>query len=393
MILIPRYQDIHLPRKKVLCSMGGRYKMEAFKGRPIAGTGRPAQWVIHDPAGFPVEPFFNPHKGLEKLCSLNQRDESIPPHLRRYTPEPGYTLRELPAIPQEFAEKRGSRRIAADFFDNIITNQGLDYKGGTAGFLDHCHVGTGTATETESDTALGNFVRVHNSIQSSVNAAQGSEPHYGKRTIVYRFNPPGSNHNYAEIGISKQNTTGGIFSRARIKDGGGSPTTISVLADEWLDSTYELRNYPDWVSGDDTGNVDGYDYTLRAALVTQAANAGWADGIPSVHGFNPASATRTWVYSDNAALGAVTSQPTAASNEATNSLGSVGSYSNGTYNADLTYSWGLGNGNLGGNGIQAFQLRSVWGIYQMLTDNPEVAKDANKVLDVTFNFAWTRATI
>ena len=44
----------------------------------------------------------------------------------------------------EFA---GSRRLCADWFDNLITNQGLDYIGSSSTWLSACQVGTSSASK------------------------------------------------------------------------------------------------------------------------------------------------------------------------------------------------------------------------------------------------------
>lgn len=289
------------------------------------------------------------------------------------------------------------------WFFNTIVNNGLDGLAGTSFDLltAYVHVGTGTTAETTTDSALETFVAASNTLQGSVSeSAQSTAPYYGKTVRTRRFAEGVAEGNISEIAFSSQATTGSIFSRALVKDGGGSPTTISVQSDEWLDVTYEFRLYPDHIlsgggaddgSGSVTYDAVSYNYTIRPANVTnyiyhraltckaQLATVGTSYGI---------------TYGSDGALGAATSTPTGSSQDGLNTSTSsvaAATYSNGTYARDVSLIVGLEDGNVTG-GVKALMFYSGMGAYQVLFNNP-VPKDATKVWTFVTNFAWTRATI
>lgn len=284
-------------------------------------------------------------------------------------------------------EIAGTRHVLSPWNHNVITDIGLDMIGSGGGFLSYCHLGTGTNIETAGDTALQAFERKNDTIQSSSTTAQGTAPYYGSKTIVYRFDPPGSNKVYAEIGISKQTTTGNLFSRTRIKDGGGSNTTISVLANEYLDVTYQFRNYPDALTLEEY-IVDAYDIDFLASQVTASGIWGLYLGgeLTAVGGAN-----HEWrAYSSNATIGSVTELPIAAQNSQEFGI-SVGSYSSTTYNKNITYTAGLNNANVTG-GIGGAYFKTKYSQYQAIFV-PVIPKNATKELSITLNYAWARAAI
>lgn len=291
-------------------------------------------------------------------------------------------------------------------FHNIITNLGLNKIADTifTTCTAYCHCGTGTATEAATDTALGTFLASTNTYQSSANSAQSTAPYYGKFVRTYRFGAGVAEGNVSEIGFSSQSGTGELFSRARVKDGGGSETTITVQSDEWLDVTYEFRLYPDHIlangSADDgTGSVSysavSYDYTIRPARITNVTY--WAGSSCRAQFGSPAGSTVAHgvAYGTGATLGAATAEPTAGSSDniqnTDGSSTSASSYSNGTYARNITLSIGLGDGNTSG-GIKALMFYTQMGAYQ-ISFNPIVPKDNTKVWNFITNLAWSRATI
>jgi hypothetical protein len=273
------------------------------------------------------------------------------------------------------------------WFNNLILNQGLDLMATNNNYLTWCHVGTGTTAEVVGNTALQTFLAATQATQSGSATAQGSAPYYGSRTTVKRFDEGDAEGNVSEVGFGIQSTTGNLFTRALVKDGGGSPTIISVQSDEWLDVSYELRLYPDHLTVSET-TVDGYALDILASQVTNVTY--WGGPIGEDVGFSSLVAQRGWCHPSTAVLGAVTGIPTGSGLDFFDT-GSVGGYSGGSYNRNITYNVGLSDGNVSG-GIGAMQFFSTLGAYQILFD-PVIAKDSSKVLDIVLNYAWTRATI
>lgn len=165
----------------------------------------------------------------------------------------------------------GRRRVVADWFPNLITNNGFDQylnssvgMNSTTGPMAYCRVGSGTATPAVTDSALQSQVASTNTIQSTTLGRASVSPYYAFITRVYRFNPGVATGNLSEIGVAPA-ATGNLFSRALILDGFGSPTTITVLAGEILDVTYQFRLYAPTSDVTGTITLDGVSttYTIR----------------------------------------------------------------------------------------------------------------------------------
>lgn len=286
-----------------------------------------------------------------------------------------------------------------EWIDNIITDNGMNKVAdnqfnNVSGF---CHVGTGTATEVATDTALQTFLAGKGSPTVIADTAQGSAPYYGSYVRKWRFNPGEATGNISEVGISDQVTTGDLWSRARVKDGGGLPTTIAVLATEWLDVTYEMRLYPDRVDADGTGSVTydvSYNYTIRGALVTNFSylRAAFTQATAAIVSSNYAEG-----YGSGSSLGAVTSEPSGGNNIGSGTTDvsiSLESYTTDAFERDVTFEFGLNSMNATGtpDGCLCIMVHTALGAYQIAYNNV-VPKDNTKVWHVPLNLAWARKTI
>lgn len=279
------------------------------------------------------------------------------------------------------SEVPGSRREVAPWFPNLILDAGLEYMGTASFQWQFCQVGSGATPPTVSDTALVSRVAGTNQTQSSVTGAQPSSPYFGWRRKTFRFNEGVAAGNLSEVGVGWA-TTGSLFSRALILDPGGTPTTISVGADESLDVTYEIRFYPPEVDSTGTVNIGGvdYDWTARAANVTGTSE--WTGGASGAN-VNFTSAT---AY--NNVIGAITGLPTGTSTLIT---ATRNGYSAASLKIGTTLSASLTSGNLSG-GIRSVAVRALGGgvgAYQIQFD-PAIPKDNTKVFSLTFEVAWTR---
>lgn len=277
----------------------------------------------------------------------------------------------------------GRRRLLADWFPNLITNVGLESIGVGDIYLQRCAVGSGNTAPSNSDTALVSLIGSTLTVTSNNQSAQSSPPYFGTQTITYRFPAGTATGNLAEVGIGS--TVTNLFSRALILDGGGSPTTITVLSSEALDVTYQLQLHSPTV--DVTGSVTitgvATAYTLRAANSTNATS--WAPNASSDGGGvrNPA------VY--NGVIGAVTTIPSGAS--AGGGVLTPAAYSGGSHQRDGTIAYGLTDGNVAG-GISAATFSGgiatgSLGAFQ-LGFSPTIPKDNTKVLSLTYRHSWAR---
>ncbi|WNZ57014.1 hypothetical protein QT397_06620 [Microbulbifer sp. MKSA007] len=285
-------------------------------------------------------------------------------------------LREIP----------GSRVCHAEF-ENLITDLGLDQLGTKSphNCTSNCYVGSGSTTPTVNDTDMSAYKAIHNTLQSSARSAQAStDPWYLSLQKVYRFDQGDAAGNLSEVGVGWANTSSGnLFSRALIQDADGNPSSITVLSDEYLDVTYELRIYPelDDVTGVVTiGGVD-YDYIARPCRVSTAGSSAWD--------FDRSGNSGVYAYAYAGDIGDVTGLPTG-----TSVSGSTadGGYSAGSFQASGQYSWGLNQANFGG--VRSIAANTGWARWQVqfaaVSDGSAIPKDSETVLTITLSHSWAR---
>jgi hypothetical protein len=173
-------------------------------------------------------------------------------------------------------KRHGNVTFRSDWFDNLITNLGMDNLGTDANAFSNCHVGSGNAAPSFTDTALQTFVAG----SAFVNPATSidSPGRYWVATYSYTFPAGSATGNLTEVGTGTAALGTVLSSRALILDGGGAPTSITVLADEDLVVQYRFRvKQP---VADFAGTVDGKTITMRAAFVnTLATSSGWRQTI------------------------------------------------------------------------------------------------------------------
>jgi len=289
----------------------------------------------------------------------------------------------------------GTREVVADWFPNLIVNQGLERMGANADWMTFCQVGTGNDTPAFTDVQLETFLAGSGSFQSNTASNAPSSPYYGYNIRVWQFAAGVATGNISEIGVGWVINGANLFSRALILDGGGSPTTITILADEILETSYEFRTYPPEI--DTTGSfvISGitYDYTARASNVTQSSQnagsngGGWnqADiGGSSSNIKSGTTAHRAFV----GALGAITGEPAGASAASTGF--SSAAYVPGSLQRDGTAIWGISATNIGS--YRCLRMSWRWGSYQFEVD-PVIPKTTINTLSITIRHSWGRATI
>ncbi|WP_444921167.1 hypothetical protein ACJJID_01450 [Microbulbifer sp. CnH-101-G] len=295
-----------------------------------------------------------------------------------------YTVEKFKA--RRGAEIPGSRTTVAQF-ENLITDLGLNRLGeaSPSTAAGNCYVGSGSATPQVTDSDMNRFVAKHNTLLSDTQSAQSSvDPWYLAMRKTYRFNPLGSANNLSEVGVGWSNpANGALFSRALIRDADGNPSSITVLADEYLDVTYELRLYPDLrdFNGVVTIGGEAYNYLARASRVNNAGNGNWYFASRGNYGGSAAA------YSGD--IGDIAGNPSGTSGGAGLA---IGSYSNGSYEAWIQLPWGLDNANFGG--VRSIVACLGWGRWQVqfsrVSDGAAIPKDDTKILTLTLGHSWAR---
>lgn len=286
-------------------------------------------------------------------------------------------------------------------FDNLITNQGLDwvyspptfavYGGVGHNLMGFCSIGTGTAPPADADTKLGTFgtfasVYGNTTISSSYIAGSPSIWQY-ITTITF---PAGvATGTWSEIGVGPVGPPGALsvttepsgpylFSHALIVDGGGSPTTISVLASEQLVVTYTLQLY---ITNTDVSypafliNTTSTTGILRPAVVSTVQGSMPVLGASGQTSFN--------IYSGP--IGSYTSFPSGV--QTSSGLTSVSGYSAGSYFCSLSVTWATSSALVGT--WQSIVANSMLGNYQFSV-SPSIVIGAGASFSLTVNVSWAR---
>ena len=273
-------------------------------------------------------------------------------------------------------------------FTNLILNSGLD-RMGTDSFIAGCVLGSASSTPVVTDTSITSILGSSTTLQTyGVGTANTSTPPYWCSYYwTYRFIEGKATGNISQVAMAygTVNTTtnaySGLFSLALVKDVGGTPITITKLADEVLDVTYTLQLF--CPSADVTGTISisgvNYDYVARPAFA-----AYWA-------AYNPINTSaQVLAYPASSTLGTQLTQPSGSYIQ--NYTNTYSAYTAGTFYKDLAIYWDLNNGNVSG-GIRCIYIDagSRWQIqYSKTSDSSAIPKDATKRLTLNVRISWGR---
>lgn len=293
----------------------------------------------------------------------------------------------------------GRVRVDTGFFPNLITDVGLNLIGSSQSWVESVVVGTGNATPTNSDTSLAAQVGSTSNRLSRVGASNQTADRYCYGRAVFRFSAGSAEGNLAEVGVYSSTA---LFSRALILDGEGVPTTLTILEDEALDVTYEVRNYPpldDVVTTMDIGETT-HDITIRVAEVDSMWDLlGGGLGAPIGWMAGRATFASCSLYPSTSTLGAVTGSPSGTPSN--NDGGSDSAYVPNSNARDFSYTFGLTAGNVSGGaaailvplGSQPTSGEAQIGMAYQISVDPVIPKNSGNNLALNFRHAWARRSI
>lgn len=281
----------------------------------------------------------------------------------------------------------GHYRELTPWFPNILLTNGLNNIPSQADWMQYCRVGSANNAPAVTDTSLYSQVASTNSTESDTTAARASSPYYGYRQVTYRF-PQGSfsNDNIQEVGVGWGSTGSTLVSRALPINEFGESITPTVLSDEILDVTYQMRYYAP--TSDETGTVtlDGttYNTTTRAALATNGNY--WGQWI----GWQMGAVTTTseWLAYDGN-IGNVTQGPSGTSASLVGTVSNQ-SYSNNSFELDMQADCGTTGWNLG-SGIRSIRIATRGGAYQTEFSAQGTGNTIPKTTSYTMQMVWTVA--
>lgn len=158
----------------------------------------------------------------------------------------------------------------APWQENLILNRGLDALGDPQqrdldGWMYALAVGSGSTPPAVTDTGL--VAKVAQTERSTASGATTSgrvvsPVPYGWYRKTYQFNAGAAAGNLSELGLKYYTNDNLLNTRALIKDSSGQPTTITVLSDEILIVTYEVRVYVDMTDKTYTATIKGVETTI-----------------------------------------------------------------------------------------------------------------------------------
>lgn len=280
----------------------------------------------------------------------------------------------------------GSRRQLASWFDNLVLDTGLNRLGVGAAWA-QCKVGTGSTAPENDDTALATPVVTTSNVLATVGGVDNTEDPFVWARRTFRFPVGAATGTLSEVGVGWSD---GLFSRALIADEEGNPTTITVLEDEALEMTYEVRAFPNMAEQVASVNISGtpYDFTFKPALFAGDENDvnNWPAQLISILNSGLTSlSTGMQAFAVGAALGAVDTG--IAGTQIGTATGSFNAgYVTDSHERDCRMTFGLGGGVASFGGLQ---LVSQGGCYQITVD-PVIPKTATNVLTLDFKLAWSR---
>lgn len=144
----------------------------------------------------------------------------------------------------------GGRRGEVDFgtHQNLILDAGINNMLNGKDPLRYVHVGSGSSRPSIGQSQLDAkfaYTNRNRKIQHGYVSADDSESGkaYGYSRLEVEFDQGAAKGNISEIGVGNNTAGNLLWSRTLILDKNGEPTTITVLDDEYLTVTYELRRY------------------------------------------------------------------------------------------------------------------------------------------------------
>lgn len=293
------------------------------------------------------------------------------------------------AIPDE-----STYRVIADWFPNKFLTSGrneIAKRSSWASVNSYCQVGTDFTPPVIADTALGGWVAGTNVQQDHASGAQSVAPWYGWDQYTYRFAIPGeAAGNLNEVGVGWAASGATLVTRALIRAPDGTPTTVSPLADEILDVTYELRYYPPLEDVLGTITLDGtvYDTITRASQVNHADYQGAKIGLEI--GYSTQYANSFSAY--DGAIGTITQSPSGNDEDLTTTPTSL-NYGNNNYYRDIQAQASLGEWVLPASaGIRCVVCSTTGGRFQTQftaqgTGNT-VPKTGSQTMSLTWRLSW-----
>lgn len=279
-------------------------------------------------------------------------------------------------------------------FPNLVMDAAFDEMGkqGIWGMFSRiaytCRFGTGSTPPNPLQTDLvsrtGTYVSLFNDPPGATNS--GSAPWYNKVIREWTFTPGTVSGNLTEIGFFA-GASGIMMSRALILDEDGVPTTLTLLPDEYLYVTYEVRSYVgDLTDQSAEITLNGVDYNINVRKVGVHLPRGiWTPSTrPWVAGMQRQGNSPTQMNATDSSMGGTTLSGVS---------GTQQPYSPGSLVMATKFNWGPTQGNIAGG------INQLWvdergstageGGFSLFFDK-HIPKTSDYSMSLTFETAWGR---
>lgn len=269
-------------------------------------------------------------------------------------------------------------------FKNIVLDSGL-VRMGKGNAINLCMVGTGNSEPNVGQTKLDAILASTGIMQSTQSVDNTkTKPYYYGVVGTFRFNTGQAIGNLTEVAIGWERDK--CWNRALIKDALGNPTTLTILADEYLDVTVEIRMYP-------TAKSEGsFNFRNKLGDIISTHNfVGYPKFGNSAWELSPPSINNMLLYT-----GSITDNPTAPPSGST-----IGSWrggdallSTGDTKGTIRVKYGL-NDHLGAvkslsMGLSGFLMGSSANHgFKFELDNT-ISTTTSQEIQYTFEFSWGR---
>jgi hypothetical protein len=309
--------------------------------------------------------------------------------------------------------RTGKLKYDSGWFDNLITDRGLVeywnlprlgiFDSGSLGAA--CAVGTGNTTPQITDVGLANYTASGGATAGGGGGtgfpppnvvgyvpAAGGQPAYWFMRYIYLFATGVAAGNLTEVGAypGGGNFATDLFSRALIVDDAGNPTAITVLSDEILNVTWELRYYLDLTDHSFGFNLNGSPvtgtYRLMQASTQRAVHSAINSALPNISMYSGTTLGNVLTGAPTGQLGFIAPNTTPAPSfiQFVNDIANSG-----TCYADVkaTFPTGVATGTIG-----SFSYQGHMWTYQFGNLSVPIPKTAGQQLQVNFRQSWGRFT-
>lgn len=274
-------------------------------------------------------------------------------------------------------------------FKNLIVDLGLNNAAtnSISSLVTKCGVGSSSNTPTTGDTVLGHQVGSYASVTTDAyNHSSGIPVWYTYGRFTFTFAAGSVTGDLREIGFFNSLNT--MFSHALLRDVAGNPTTITVLPDEALYVTYEIRKYAQETDQTGTFNltVNGVDtsfsYIARPALINTNTLSDYRYDPYYWYGSHKLGANTDVVAYESQTLGSITETPTGT---AVAGSGTLDTYTEGSFTTTLNCVFDPSIANFT-NGIGSMMLCNGF----QLSFSPAIPKTSDRRLVLPISVVYAR---